>query len=227
MSDGRVLYVGKTKDVLRLPQSRYIGFRFKDNVLGRAGVPDSGGNEVVGQEAGKGALACAIACRIFERLAEAGVTTHFVERLSEDSIMVRRTEPIRIEFISRNFAYGHYLRTHPGVRSLAEIPGTRELTLKDDASDDPPLSEKEAVDRGLIQKEELVRALDFLDRVTGVLTAFYTEKNLRLCDLKLEVGRSPDSPGLMVIDDLGYDNSRIFSGEHLLDARKLHAALGL
>jgi len=214
-----VLYVGKTKDVLSLPHSGHLGFRFKDNILGRAGVPDSGGNEIVGRKAGKGRMACAIACRVFERLRAARIDTHFVDRLSDDSIMVLKAEPIRIEFISRELACGSYLRRHPEVPRLSPIPGTRELTLKDDARDDPLISEADAVGRGLISACELAAVRAILDRVTQALTDFFQSINLRLADFKLEVGHRPD---LIVIDDLGYDNIRVFRGDHLLEIEELH-----
>lgn len=219
----RILYVGKTKDVLSLPQSHYLGFRFKDNILGRAGRPDNGGNEVVGQQPGKGRMACETACLAFEELRRAGIPTHFEERLSEDSVMVRKTDPIRLELISRNLAYGSYLRRHPETEPLADISGTREITLKDDLLDDPILSREEAVARGIITADELPAALGLLDRVTETLTGFFKSRRLRLADFKMEVGRLNQS--LVVIDDLGYDNIRVFSGSRLLTIGELHAAL--
>ncbi len=228
---GKILYVGKTKDVLALPRSDFLGFRFKDNILGRNGIPDSGGNEVVGQLAGKGTLACGIACAVFRHLAESGLSTHFMERLTDDSIMVRKTQPVRIEFIYRGLAYGSYLRRHPEVSPLSDISGTRELTLKDDAQDDPLISESDAVSRGLLNSYELLTAFDLLDQVSAALREFFGRHQLRIADFKLEVGRLPGKSGsagrLMVIDDLGFDNFRIFSESRLLSIQELHAALQL
>lgn len=203
-------------------------------------MPDNGGNEVVGQRPGKGSKACATACAAFEALRLAGIPTHFEARLADDSIMVRKTEPIRIEFISRNLAFGSYLRRHPGVAPLADIAGTREITLKDDAKDDPILTREEVVSSGLLGAAELSVAMELLGRVTDALTGFFKSKNLRLADLKMEVGRVSASgassagvsdagrfpaPTLIVIDDPGYDNIRVFSGDHLMDIDELHAAL--
>lgn len=225
------MYVGKTKDVIRLSGAHFLGFRFKDNILGRAGVPDTGGNQIVGQEAGKGRMACDIACATFERLKEAGIPTHFVERLSEDSIMVRTTDPVRLEFISRRLAFGSYLRRHPGVAPLTDVSGTMEITLKDDAQDDPILSDEETLARGIMTEPELSAARDLLIGLTAVLSDFYKSRNLTMADFKMEVGRPKrpkkiaDPADLLVIDELGYDNIRVFSGPRLLPIGELHAIL--
>ena len=193
-------------------------------------MPDNGGNEVIGQRGGKGVLACSIACEIFEELGRAGIPNHFVDRLSEDSIRVRKTEPIRLEFISRNLAYGSYLRRHPKAQSMAKIEGTKEITFKDDSLDDPPLSAGEAVSRKIIGAAELPAALELLNRVADGLTRFYKSKNLDMADLKMEVGRIFDkskSPSLIVIDDLGFDNTRVFKAGSLLEVEELHAAMAI
>lgn len=204
-----------------------MGFRFKDNILGRNGLPDNGGNEVIGQKPGKGVMACSIACLIFEDLTRAGVPNHFVDGLSDDSVRVRKTDPIRLEFIARNLAYGSYLRQNPKVRPLTALECVRDITLKDDGLDDPLMSANEAVSRKIIHVDEVPVALELLGRVTDVLTRFYASRNLRLGDLKMEVGRSTErsNPQMMVIDDLGYDNTRVFREDRLLDIEELHAAL--
>lgn len=163
----------------------------------------------------------------FEELRNSGVPTHFVERLSDDSIMVQKSEPVPIEFISRDLAFGSYLRRHPDVVPLAPVGNVRELTLKDDARDDPPISGEEAVAQSLLSEAELAESLELLGRVSGLLGSFFKSKNLRLADLKMEVGRvrTADAVSLKVIDDLGYDNLRVFSGDRLLDVEGLHSAV--
>lgn len=144
---------------------------------------------------------------------------------------VIETAPIRIEFIARNLAYGSYLRRKSGVAALSDIRGTRELTLKDDRLDDPPMSEEDAVARGWITSGELGLALGYIDRITDVLTPWFASRDLSLGDLKMEVGRPIDGssglPAVIVIDDIGFDNIRVFQGNRLLDIEELHQRMGL
>lgn len=71
-----------------------------------------------------------------------------------------------------------------------------------------------------------------LDRVSASLTAHYRSYGLDLADLKMETGRiqsteNPEQVDVIVIDDAGFDNSRVFAAGRLLGISELHERLNL
>jgi len=218
-SPDKLLYTGKTKDVytVRNHPDLFILY-FKDNILGRKGIPDSGGNEVVGQLPGKGKAVLALTSLFFGLLGRAGIKTHFIKELSSGRILIRRTDRIPIEFICRNYACGSYMRRNPCAQKFKKLGGLIEYTLKSDAADDPLLPEKKALD--FMTVEEKSRIDRIIAKINRVSAEFLKRAGVKLVDFKSEFGRR--SGELILVDDFSTDTARFADGRnHILSPKNL------
>ena len=218
----RLLYSGKTKDVYE--DGPYLIFHFKDTVLGRNGEEDSGGNEVVGEKAGKGSVVLRQTEFFFKLLEENGIKTHFVERIDERKARFLKAERIPLEVIYRELAYGSFLRRYKGWVKPFHPLGIVEFTLKDDSLDDPLIAGDAVVAIGIASGEEVEKMKETTGRVARVLREFFSSKDLRLVDFKLEFGRLNGE--LLVIDELSGDTMRVAKDGRILTLEELLEVIG-
>ncbi|AFL94254.1 putative phosphoribosylaminoimidazole-succinocarboxamide (SAICAR) synthase [Thermococcus cleftensis] len=212
-----LVYSGKTKDVYE--DGPYLIFHFKDTVLGRDGREDSGGNEVIGEMAGKGSLVLEQTEFFFRLLERNGVKTHFVGRIDERKARFLKAERIPLEVIYRELAYGSFLRRYKGWAKPFQRLGVVEFTLKDDSLDDPPIAEEAVVALGIASEEEVRGMKETTRKVARILREFFSSKGLQLVDFKLEFGRLDGR--LTVIDELSGDTMRVAKDGRILTREEL------
>jgi len=159
----------------------------------------------------------AISERLFGLLADAGVRTHFVERLSEREMLVKKLRIFPIEVVVRNVVAGS-LAQRLGREEGEKLPApVVELYYKNDALGDPMINESHAIVFGLATRADLDAIVATSLRVNESLKAFFAERNLTLVDFKLEYGRSADGT-ILLGDEICPDTCRLWdvtSGERL------------
>ncbi|WP_297421766.1 phosphoribosylaminoimidazolesuccinocarboxamide synthase [Thermococcus sp.] len=213
----RLIYSGKTKDVYE--DGPYLIFHFRDTILGRDGREDSGGNEVVGEKAGKGSVVLMQTEFFFKLLEKNGIRTHFVERIDDRKARFLKAERIPLEVIYRELAYGSFLRRYRDwVRPFQPL-GIAEFTLKDDRLDDPLIAEDSVIALGIASRGEVEKMKETMGKVVGILRDFLSSKDLQLVDFKLEFGRLGGE--LLVIDELSGDTMRVAKGRRILTREEL------
>ncbi|HNW91547.1 MAG TPA: phosphoribosylaminoimidazolesuccinocarboxamide synthase [bacterium] len=211
-------YSGKTKEVGR--HGELLLLRFTDRVLGRNGMPDAGGNCVVGSEPGRGARCRAMARWTFAVLAAAGLPTHFRGELPA-GLLVEPCARIPLEVIVRNAARGSFIARYGShIAPGTPLPGLVELTLKDDAADDPLLTPEAAIALGLATAAELADIDRLARAANAALRAAFAAYKMIPDDFKLEFGRSA-AGSLMIIDELGINSMRLSRNGALLSAAEL------
>ncbi|ASJ07070.1 phosphoribosylaminoimidazolesuccinocarboxamide synthase [Thermococcus pacificus] len=218
----RLLYSGKTKDVYE--DGPYLIFHFKDTVLGRNGEEDSGGNEVVGEKAGKGSVVLDQTEFFFKLLEKNGVKTHFVERIDGRKARLLKAERIPLEVIYRELAYGSFLRRYNGWVRPFQWLRIVEFTLKDDRLDDPVIAEDAISSLGIASREEVEEMKRTTVKVAEILRGFLASKGLQLVDFKLEFGRLNGE--LLVIDELSGDTMRVAKDGRILTREELLEVVG-
>jgi len=135
---------GKTKDVYKLSDGNFL-LKFKDTVTGHAsGESDPGGNSVVGSVAGVGSGALKMTVYYFELFKNHNISTHYVSAdLSKNEMVVRPAKIFGsgLEFVLRYKAAGSFVRRF-GLycKEGDKLHEVFEVTLKDDAHDDPPVT---------------------------------------------------------------------------------------
>ena len=189
METMKLIYKGKTKDVLLNEESGERFLFFKDSATGENGVFDPGFNTVGGSVLGKGKVGLAISKYFFELMEANNISTHFLGVDFEKGLMkVRPVVVPKLEFVLRYFTAGSMCRRFSLEKGIVFNPPYLEVTLKDDEQGDPPISERLCLLKGLLKEGEYSKVLDVLVRVGDVLQAELKRFNLTLIDFKLEFG---------------------------------------
>ncbi len=196
----KVLYNGKTKNVLTDEATGNVYLLFKDDATGENGVFDPGSNTVGGSVEGKGKTGLKISQYFFKLMEENGIPTHYLNADVDKSLMqVRSLTVPKLEFVLRYFTAGSMCRRFSLEEGIPFDPPYLEVTLKDDAQGDPLISERLCIMKGLLREGQYNEALGILTRVGEVLKKELAQLGLTLIDLKIEVGY--DETGKMYVAD--------------------------
>src|SRR3990167_2872448 len=90
----------------------------------------------------KGVMNNAISSKIFQELEKIGVPTHFIEKMSDREMLVRRLEIIPIEVVARNVIAGSLAKRMGRPEGEALKFPIVELYYKDDALGDPMINDE-------------------------------------------------------------------------------------
>lgn len=196
----KVLYNGKTKNVLTDEATGNVYLLFKDDATGENGVFDPGSNTVGGSVEGKGKTGLKISQYFFKLMEENGIPTHYLNADVDKGLMqVRSLTVPKLEFVLRYFTAGSMCRRFSLEEGIPFDPPYLEVTLKDDAQGDPLISERLCIMKGLLSEGQYNEALGILTRVGEVLKKELAQLGLTLIDLKIEVGY--DETGKMYVAD--------------------------
>jgi len=177
-----LLYEGKAKKLFATADPDQLLQFFKDdatafNAKKRGTIVD------------KGILNNAISEVFFRMLEKAGVPTHFVRRLDDRRMLVKRLEIVPIEMVVRNVVAGS-LAKRLGMEEGKVLPEPIvEFYFKSDPLDDPMINEWHALVFKMATKAELDRMVELTLKVNAVLRPFLAERGIVLVDMKLEFGR--------------------------------------
>ncbi|MGH7823150.1 MAG: phosphoribosylaminoimidazolesuccinocarboxamide synthase [Candidatus Binatia bacterium] len=125
----------------------------------------------------------------FGLLAGAGVPNHFVKRLSDREMLVKRLEIVPVETVVRNVVAGS-LAKRLGLEEGGDLSRPIvELYYKSDALDDPLINDDHVIVFGWGSDEELRQIKSMALRTNEVLRRFLDERGILLVDAKFEFGR--------------------------------------
>ena len=205
----KTLYDGKTKIVMEDEATKEVYLFYKDSATGEDGVFDPGSNTVGGSVEGKGKIGLTISKYFFEIMEENGIPTHYLGADVEKGMMkVRNLTVPKLEFVLRYYTAGSMCRRFGLKEGIPFEPPYLEVTLKDDAEGDPLISERVCIMKGLLVEGQYDEGLDILIRVGAVLKEELKKFDLKLIDLKIEVGY--DENGKMyVVDEITPDIWRV------------------
>lgn len=205
----KILYEGKTKNVLLDEASGDYFLFFKDDATGEDGVFDPGSNTVGGSVSGKGKTGLAITKHFFEVMEANGIPTHYLGADIEQGLMkVRKVTVPALEFVLRYFTAGSMCRRFTIEKGLPFDPPYLEVTLKDDGQGDPLISERLCLMKGLLKEGEYDKLLDLLVRVGDVLRKELKEMGLTLIDFKVEFGFD-ETRNIYIADEITPDIWRV------------------
>ncbi|HAL00569.1 MAG TPA: phosphoribosylaminoimidazolesuccinocarboxamide synthase, partial [Exiguobacterium sp.] len=167
--------------------------------------------------AGKGELNNRLTSHFFEILEQAGIPTHFIERVSEREQLVRRVTIIPLEVVVRNVVAGS-LSKRLGIEegTVLETPIV-EFYYKDDTLGDPLVTSSHINLLKIATSEELEELSDKALRVNEVLQPYFRQNGITLIDFKLEYGKTADGT-ILLADEISPDTCRLWdqaTGEHL------------
>lgn len=211
---GEKLNEGKTKIIYAHPDRPDLAYMLhKDDISAFDGVRQ----HVL---EGKGVLSCQTTSNVFKLLQKAGITTHFIDKLDDTTMLVRKCNMVLVEVVIRRIAAGSYPKRYPEVSEGTYFnPLCVEFFLKDGALHDPFITIEELQSKGLVS---FFRA-GVMKRdgcfVFEVLEKAWEKQRVTLVDLKIEFGWSTEGQ-FMVADVIDNDSWRIWPDgqkEQMLD----------
>jgi len=214
-----LLYSGKAKSIFLSEDPQRLIMHFRNDTSAFDG-------EKVAQLERKGMVNNKFNAFIMQRLAEAGVATHFEQLLSDDESLVKRLHMIPVECVVRNIAAGSICK-RLGVEEGAElVPPTFEFFLKNDALHDPMINEYHIRSFGWASADEVEQMKRLTFRVNEVLTALFRDVDILLVDFKLEFGRNDGT--LLLGDEFTPDGCRLWDANtrEKLDKDRFRRGLG-
>ena len=177
-----LLYEGKAKKLFATADPDLLLQYFKDDAT-------AFNAKKRGTIAEKGVLNNAISEVFFRLLEREGVPTHFVRRLDDRRMLVKRLEIVPVEMVVRNVIAGS-LAKRLGLEEGKPLPQPIvEFFYKSDALEDPMINEWHILVLGMAKKAELDRMVELTLRVNAILKPFLAERGIVLVDMKLEFGR--------------------------------------
>jgi len=210
---------GKTKDVYKLPDGNYL-LQFKDTVTGHpSGESDPGGNTVIGSVAGVGSCALKMTVYYFELLKKHNTRTHYVSAdLSKNEMVVRPAAAFGkgLEFVVRYKAAGSFVRRFGSYCAEGEVlPAVFEVTLKDDARDDPPVTCEILSSLNILTPDQFDKIRSETIKICDLVKGDLESRGLELIDIKVEFGIVEGE--IALIDEISAGNMRVYQNGEKLD----------
>ena len=203
------IYEGKAKTLFRTGNPDEVIQHFKDDAT-------AFNAQKRGTIADKGVMNNSLTATIFEFLEKYGVKTHFIKKLNDRDMLVKKVEIVPVEVVVRNVLAGSL------AKKLGKEEGTPlphpvvEYYYKDDALGDPMIMPDHVLAFGWATQGELnvIRAMAL--QVNGLLLELFKNHGIRLVDFKLEFGRYKGE--IILADEFSPDTSRLWdleSGEKM------------
>lgn len=219
MQKTKELYAGKAKSVYLTDDPDTLLLEFRDDTSAFDG-------KKVEQLENKGAVNNQFNAFIMQKLADAGIATHFVERLDAQRCLVRRLDMVPLECVVRNRAAGSLCR-RLGVEEGVELnPPTFELFLKDDELGDPMVNDSHAETFGWSNSKQIAEMKKQTFAVNEVLKKLFADAGMILVDYKLEFGLYRGE--VLLGDEFSPDGCRIWDADTLekMDKDRFRQGLG-
>mgnify|MGYP001005601023 FL=1 len=209
----KLVYKGKTKDVYSLEDGNYL-LKFKDDVTGEDGKFDPGANTVGLTMEGAGKAGLKLTRLFFEKIRQNNIPTHYIDADIEAATMTVKPATMfgnGLEVICRFRAVGSFTRRYGMYAKEGQpLDAFVEVTLKDDARQDPPISEDALDMLGILSKAEYALLKELTKRISKIIKGELAKKNIELYDIKLEFGRVGDDKHIALIDEISGGNMRAY-----------------
>ena len=205
MNRRRRIYEGKAKVLYEGPEPGTLIQHFKDD----ATAFNAKKHALI---EGKGVLNNRISEYIFLRLGEIGVPTHFIKRLNMREQLIREVEIVPLEVVVRNVAAGS-LATRLGLEEGMQLPRSIiEFYYKDDALNDPMVSEEHITAFGWATPQEIDEIMQLALRINDFLVGLFLGIGIRLVDFKVEFGRLWENEQMRIVlaDEISPDCCRLW-----------------
>lgn len=214
----KLVYEGKTKTVFSLDDGNYL-LKFKDDVTGEDGKFDPGANTVGLSIEGMGQGGLRLTDYFFRKIQEAGIPTHYVSADIENATMTVRPATMfgkGLEVICRFRAVGSFMRRFGAYAQEGQpLDAFVEVTLKDDARQDPPIS-KDALDMlGLLTCDEYETLKSLTQKIANLVKDDLAKKDMELYDIKLEFAHVDGKVAL--IDEISAGNMRVYKNGEIIE----------
>lgn len=224
----KLVYEGKTKNVYALEDGNYL-LKFKDDATGENGKFDPGANTVGLTIEGAGVAGLKMTKYFFEKINKLGIPTHYLSADPEKATMTVKNATVfgeGLEVICRYRAVGSFLRRYGKYAKDGQaLDAFVEFTLKDDARNDPPITEDALDMLGILSKEECQTVKELTKKIAGIVKDELASRGIELYDIKFEFGRIGEDKQIALIDEISGGNMRAFKDGKWLEPLELSALI--
>lgn len=197
-----MLYEGKAKRIYETEDANVVRVEYKDEATAFNAVKKA-------NIAGKGLLNNTITSFLFEKLHDAGVDNHFIEKLSNTEQLVKRVQIIPLEVVVRNTIAGS-LSKRLGIEEGTTLQQPIvEFYYKNDELGDPLINEDHIAILEAATPEQLREIKGNALKVNDLLKQIFDQINIELVDFKLEFGLTEENQ-LLLADEISPDTCRLW-----------------
>ena len=202
MIKGDLLYEGKAKTVFLTDDPGVLLVYFKDDATAGNGAK----HEII---EGKGILNNKISEYFFKQLKDRGIKSHFVEKIGEREMAVKKLDMIKLEVVVRNIVAGSLAKRLGLAEGTPLTVPVIEYYYKSDELGDPMLNRYHIMSLDLAKIDELNQIEHIAFSVNTILRELLKAKNVDLIDFKLEFGRG-EYGEVILADEISPDNCRFW-----------------
>lgn len=215
----QMLYEGKAKQVFKMENPDLYRIHYKDDATAFNG-------EKKGIIHDKGVLNNKITSFFFTMLNEAGIPTHFVERIDDRDQIVKALDIVPLEVIVRNIAAGSMAKRFGLEEGTPLQHPILEFCYKNDDLGDPFANESQITALGWATQDQLTAIKDITMKVNDILKDFLATKKVKLVDFKLEFGSHKGQ--ILLGDEISPDTCRFWDADtnEKLDKDRFRRDLG-
>lgn len=215
----QMLYEGKAKQVFKMENPDLYRIHYKDDATAFNG-------EKKGTIHDKGVLNNKITSFFFTMLNEAGIPTHFVERIDDRDQIVKALDIVPLEVIVRNIAAGSMAKRFGLEEGTPLQHPILEFCYKNDDLGDPFANESQITALGWATQDQLTAIKDITMKVNDILKDFLATKKVKLVDFKLEFGSHKGQ--ILLGDEISPDTCRFWDEDtnEKLDKDRFRRDLG-
>ena len=198
------IYEGKAKRLWTTEDPHTLRMEFKNDATAFNGEKKASFED-------KGRLNNAISTLIYQYLEKVGVPTHFVRKIDDTNVEVRKVEILMVEVIVRNVSAGSFSKRTGMPEGKDFSQPIIEFSYKSDELGDPLINDDYIREMGLASVEDMAHLRKSALKVNEILIALFADVGLRLVDFKLEFGRLASDPAKIVLaDEISPDGCRLW-----------------
>ena len=213
------IYEGKAKKLYTTKDDDLLIQEFKDDATAFDATKR-------GTIMGKGVVNNMLSEKIFVYLAKKGIPTHFVERLNDRDMLVKKVRIVPIEVTMRNIVAGGMAKLLGLDEGIVLKKPVLEWHYKEDKLHDPLINDDHILALGIATGKELETIRKYSEKINDVMKKFFDSKNLILVDFKLEFGRYKGK--IILADEISPDTCRLWdkTTKEKLDKDRFRRDLG-
>lgn len=217
----KMIYEGKAKRLFATDNPDHLIQYFKDDAT-------AFNAQKRGMIVDKGIINNSLSAILFSMLEKKGIPTHFIEKLSEREMLVKRLSMIPVEVIARNIIAGSLAKRFgldEGGRLTAPV---LEFYYKSDPLGDPMINEYHIKAMNFADEKAIESIKRYALMINEILSEFYAQRGLVLVDIKLEFGLC-NNKEVILGDEISPDTCRLWekdTGEKM-DKDRFRRDLGM
>jgi phosphoribosylaminoimidazole-succinocarboxamide synthase len=198
------IYEGKAKRLWTTEDPHTLRMEFKNDATAFNGEKKASFQD-------KGRLNNSISTLIYQYLEKVGVPTHFVRKIDDTNVEVRKVQILMVEVIVRNVSAGSFSKRTGMPEGKDFSQPIIEFSYKSDELGDPLINDDYIREMGLASVEDMAHLRKSALKVNEILIALFADAGLRLVDFKLEFGRLVSDPTKIVLaDEISPDGCRLW-----------------